>query len=34
VIAGFRTPNPPSDIWSARLICFALACFFLLKMLG
>lgn len=30
VIGGFRPPaNPPIDVLGYRLVCFALACFFL-----
>lgn len=35
VIAGFRPPsNPPFEVLGYRLICFALACFFLASILG
>ena len=35
VIAGFRTPsNPPFEVLGYRLICFALACFFLADILA
>jgi hypothetical protein len=35
VIAGFRPPsNPPFEVLGYRLICFALASFFLANLLG
>ena len=35
VIAGLRPPNnPPFDVLGWRLLCFALACFFLANLLG
>ena len=34
VIAGLRPPNnPPFDVLGWRLLCFALACFFLANIL-
>lgn len=35
VIAGFRpASNPPADVLRDRLVCFALACFFLADILA